>query len=88
MEKSWIFAQSISSTHYMAMAVFYSLHLQVHYFLSLSLSCMYYNVCVVVVVAVRGGHLYYSKLSFNLWLKCTFDFVDNILTRPWRSQDL
>ena len=25
-----------------------------------SLSCMYFNVCVVMVVAVRGGHLYFS----------------------------
>ena len=31
---------------------------------------------LVMLVAVRGGHLYFSK-NFDLWLKCTFDFVDH-----------
>ena len=38
-----------------------SLHLQVHYTFVYALSCMYYDVCVVMVVAVRGGQLYFSK---------------------------
>ena len=30
---------------------------------------------LVMLVAVRGGHLYFSKKVY-LWLKCTFDIVD------------
>ena len=40
-----------------------SLHFKIHHILSRSLVHVhvYYNVCVVMVVAVRGGHLYFSK---------------------------
>ena len=42
-------------------------------------SCKYYNVCLVMEVAVRGGHLYFSK-TFKFMVKCTFDFVDHTTT--------
>ena len=31
---------------------------------------------LVILVAVRGGHLYFSK-KFYLWLKYTYDFVNH-----------
>ena len=37
------------------------IHVQVHYFRSRSLVNVYFNVCVVMVVAVRAGHLDFSK---------------------------
>ena len=27
-----------------------------------ALSCMYYNVCLVMIVVVRGGHLYFGHI--------------------------
>ena len=50
-----------------------------------ALSCMYYSVSVVV--AVRGGHLHFSKkfkfiVRLTYFRKCTFDVVDLTLDYP------
>ena len=66
MEKSWIFVffQEVMENLCLKERSWKShgiLHkLSVHTFLH-ALSCMYYDVCLVMVVAVRGGHVYLSK---------------------------
>ena len=44
----------------------------------LSRACIYYNIYVAMVVAVREAIFIFQK-SFDLWLKCTFNFVDYYL---------
>ena len=57
----------------------FSLHLQVHYFLSLSLACIRPMIYVVMIVAMRGGgmHLYFSK-KFNLMVR-DFRILDHTI---------
>ena len=59
MEKSWNFTQTVSSVHDVWLWQSCGLHrpIQVHYFRSRSLINVYINVCLVMVVAVRAGHL-------------------------------
>ena len=81
MEKSWNFTQTVSSVHDVLLWQSCGLHIQVHYFLSCSLVNVYINVCLVMVVAVRAGHLDFSKK-----FKCMvidFNFIQSIqLYRP------
>ena len=55
--------------------------IQVHYFRSRSLVNVYINVCLVMVVAVRAGHLDFSK-KFK-FMVIDFNFIQSIqLYRP------
>ena len=42
---------------------------------------MYYSVCVVMIVAVRGCHLYLSK-KFKLMIECTLTMSIILLNGP------
>ena len=55
--------------------------IQVHYFRSRSLVNVYINVCLVMVVVVRAGHLDFSK-KFK-FLVIDFNFIQSVqLYRP------
>ena len=55
--------------------------IQVHYFCSRSLVNVYINVCLVMVVVVRAGHLDFSK-KFK-FMVIDFNFIQSIqLYRP------
>ena len=62
MEKSWNFAITVSLCK---MCCYDSLLVCISksttFFDALSCMYRYYNVCVVMIVAVSGGHLYFSK---------------------------
>ena len=81
MEKSWNFTQTVSSVHNVWLWQSCGVHIQVHYFLSRSLVNVYINVCLVMVVAVRAGHLDFSK-KFK-FMVIDFNFIQSIqLYRP------
>ena len=81
MEKSWNFTQTVSSVHDVWLWQSCGLHNYTSSLLSFTLSRVYINVCLVMVVAVRAGHLDFSKkLKFMV---IDFNFIQSIqLYRP------
>ena len=72
-EKAWNFAEIISSIH---KAIYGSFLVCIYKFTACVPShslvhCMYHGVCVVMIVAVRGCHLYLSK-KFKFMVKVYF----------------
>ena len=59
MEKSWDFTQTVSSVHDVWLWQSCGLHIYTSSLLSFTLSreCIYINVCLVMVVAVRAGQV-------------------------------
>ena len=74
MEQSWNFTQTVSSVHDVWLWQSCGLHIQVHYFLSRSLVNVYFNVCLVMGVAVRAGHLDFDLSTLTLFK--VFNFID------------
>ena len=87
MDKSWNFTQTVSSVHDVWLWQSCGIAYFFHYFLSsllsftLSRECIYINVCLVMVVALRAGHLDFStKFKFMV---IDFNFIQSIqLYRP------
>ena len=80
MERSWNFTQTVSSVHdvWLWQPV---LWFACSSLLSFTLSRVYINVCLVMVVAVRAGHLDFSK-KFK-FMVIDFNFIQSIqLYRP------
>ena len=81
MEKSWDFTQTVSSVHDVWLWQSCGLHIYTSSLLSFTLSreCIYINVCLVMVVAVRAGQVI---LKFK-FMVIDFNFIQSIqLYRP------
>ena len=82
MEKSWNFTQTVSSVHDVWLwQSCCGLHNYTSSLLSFTLSRVYINVCLVMVMVVRAGHLDFSK-KFK-FLVIDFNFIQSVqLYRP------